>query len=276
MEVPEPARVEAHPFDAAIALSPRAEGSWRALSGRTSDDYWNAVGPFGGITAAVLLNAVTVQPDRLPVPLALTVSYAGAIRAGAFEIDVRCLRGGKTTQHWFVELVQGPGRELMASAQVVFGLRRDTWGMPEAVAPAVAPPPPFGARAQGGLRWIERYRELTVKGRLFEANPDSETLSWIADHPARALDYPALAAICDVFFPRLFLRRPTVAPVATVTLNVYFHAGEALMRAQGTEPLLAQARGQVFNEGFHDQEGRVWGREGRLLATTHQVVWYKA
>jgi hypothetical protein len=47
------------------------------------------------------------------------------------------------------------------------------------------------------------------------------------------------------------------------------------MAEQGATPVLAQASGQVFNEGFCDQEGRVWGLDDHLLATTHQVVWYK-
>jgi hypothetical protein len=47
------------------------------------------------------------------------------------------------------------------------------------------------------------------------------------------------------------------------------------MAEQSSMPVLAQASGQVFNEGFCDQEGRVWGQEDHLLATTQQLVWYK-
>jgi hypothetical protein len=283
-----------HPFDRAIALTPAASGDgagltgapaqgdaaergrMRRLVGQTSPDYWNVAGPFGGITAATLLNAVLLQPDRLPVPLALTVSYCGAIRQGAFDIAVRCLRGGRTTQHWAVDLTQGPDREVMASALVVCVLRRDTWGAREARPPEVDPAPAqFGARPGKGPPWLVHYREHLVRGELFRGNPHSETVTWVADAPARALDYPALAAICDAFFPRIFLRRPTFVPVATVSLNVYFHAGHQIMAEQGATPVLAQASGQVFNEGFCDQEGRVWGLDDHLLATTHQVVWYK-
>ncbi len=267
---------QTHPFDRAIALSAPQDADSRLLRGVTSDDYWNAVGPFGGVTAATLLNAVMRQLDRLPVPLSLTVSYAGAIRAGEFDILVRCLRGGRTTQHWSLELVQGSEREVMASALVVCGLRRDTWGVREALPPATPPPPPaFGARPGDSPRWLRWYREHLVSGDLYRANDHSETLSWIADAPARALDYTSLAAICDAFFPRIYLRRPSFVPIATVTLNVYFHAGQAVMDEQGCAPVLARATGQVFNEGFCDQEGRIWGLGDRLLATTHQVVWYR-
>lgn len=265
-----------HPLDAAIALTAPDPADSRRLQGATSEAYWNAVGPFGGVTAATLLNAVLVQPDRLGVPITLTVSYAGAIREGAFDLVVRCLRGGRTTQHWSVELVQGAGRDLMASALVVCGLRRDTWGVQEAPPPAVpAAPASFGPRPGSFPRWLKHYREHQVVGTLYTASPHSETVSWIADAPARGLDYPALAAICDAFFPRIYLRRPEPVPIATVSLNVYFHAGHEAMTRQGVNPVLAQARGQVFSEGFCDQEGRLWGLDDRLLATTHQVVWYR-
>jgi len=42
-----------HPFDAAIALAPAGTD---AFSGATHPAYWNMVGPFGGLTAAVALN----------------------------------------------------------------------------------------------------------------------------------------------------------------------------------------------------------------------------
>ena len=60
-----------HPFDQAIALLPGADGSW---VGRTTPAYGNMVGPFGGITAAVLLNAVLRHPQCQGEPLALTVN----------------------------------------------------------------------------------------------------------------------------------------------------------------------------------------------------------
>ncbi|HRM92936.1 MAG TPA: thioesterase family protein, partial [Alicycliphilus sp.] len=44
-----------HPFDDALALDPGAPDHF---SGRTTPGYWNMVGPYGGITAATLLQAV--------------------------------------------------------------------------------------------------------------------------------------------------------------------------------------------------------------------------
>ena len=60
-----------------------------------------------------------------------------------------------------------------------------------------------------------------------------------------------------------------------MSLNIYFHVDAGTLAEQGTDALLAVARANVFSQGYFDQEGQIWGRGGRLLATTHQVVWYK-
>ena len=43
----------------------------------------------------------------------------------------------------------------------------------------------------------------------------------------------------------------------------------------GTGHLLVQAQGQGFVGGYFDHAGQLWDEAGDLLATTHQVVYYK-
>ena len=263
----------AHPLDDAIALDPIDA---TRFSGRTSPAYWGVVAPFGGVTAATILNATLLRPERLGDPLSLTVNYAGPIHPGPFEIETTLMRTNRSTQHWAVQLVQGETREVMISAIVVFAVRRPTWSrtearMPDVPAASECVPAPKGR----GMSWFERYDVRPVRGRPMQQNTDSITHGWIADLPARALDFPALASICDAFFPRLFLLRPTPTPIGTVSLNVYFHVDTATLALQGTAPVLGVAEGQVYNAGFFDQHGQIWGADGVLLATTHQIVWYK-
>ncbi|NTV86164.1 MAG: thioesterase family protein, partial [Burkholderiaceae bacterium] len=39
--------------------------------------------------------------------------------------------------------------------------------------------------------------------------------------------------------------------------------------------LLGQARAQSFFNGFFDQSAELWNEAGVLLATTHQIVYFK-
>ena len=90
-----------HPLDEALQLAPATPGEYQ---GQTHPGYWNMVGPFGGVTAATLLQAVMQHPDRLGEPLSLTVNYAGALTAGAFTVQATPVRTNRSTQHWTLSI----------------------------------------------------------------------------------------------------------------------------------------------------------------------------
>ncbi|MBM4480132.1 hypothetical protein GS444_08980 [Rhodococcus hoagii] len=84
----------------------------------------------------------------------------------------------------------------------------------------------------------------------------------VRDAPPRALDFPALTSLCDVFYPRAFLRLGRYLPAGTVSLTVYFHADATLLAAQADDAVLATARAQRFGKGYFDQSGEIWGHDG--------------
>jgi acyl-CoA thioesterase len=266
-----------HPFDDAIALNLQHDGRF---SGATSPAYANMVGPFGGVTGATLLNAVLQHPARLGEPIALTINFASALEDGGFEIEARPVRTNRSTQHWIVELLQNG--EIAATATAVCALRRETWSAPEAQAPADLPPADSLPRGDlsGRPAWVRRYDMRFASGGMPEAfdgqeQADSRTSVWLRDEPPRPLDFASLAAICDSFFPRIFLRRRLLAPIGTVTLTTYFHADAGLLAAQGERAVLGCARALNFRNGYFDQSAEVWSDAGQLLASTHQMVYYK-
>ena len=257
-----------HPFDDAIRLAALGDGRF---AGRTAEAYRNMVGPYGGITAAAMLQALLRRPERLGDPVAFTVNYAGPVRDGGFEIATREIRTSRSTQHWFAEMVQGPDREVSTTATAVFGTRRDTWHHTEARQPEVPPRESVRPlRSASGAPWSERYER-----RTFDDLEAGESRGWLAELPPRPLDFPALASLCDAFRPWLFARRAQRTPIGTVTLNVYFHAAGDELAALGATPLQGVARTNTIHRGFFDQEAQLWTPDGRLLATTQQVVWFK-
>lgn len=267
-----------HPFDEAIALEPLAPDRWH---GRTTPAYANMVGPFGGVTAAVLLRAVLQNPARQGDPIALTVNFAGPVADGGFEVVAEAMRTNRSTQHWQLRMAQGT--ETVATGSAVLATRRETWSALEAPFPVVASAasleraPPIER-----VRWTSGYDMRFVKGpmpRFGEASAphgDSESLLWMRDEPPRPLDFASLAALCDVFFPRIFVHRPTQwVPIGTVTFGVHFHADAGLLAGIGTRHVLGHARAHQFRNGFFDQSAQIWGAGGELLATTHQLVYFK-
>jgi acyl-CoA thioesterase len=267
---------EPHPLDAALALQPLDEGTWE---GRTHEPWANMVGPFGGITAAQLLHAACIDPRRLGEPLALTVNYAGAVTEGPFRIHAVPTRTNRTTQHWTITQTQGG--QLCTSASAVFAVRRPTWSAPELAMPAVPPAAEVAPETRRPpVAWPQRYDFRFIEGgwpdyRNPRDLPDSRTVLWVRDEPPRPLDVQSLAAIADVFYPRVFRRRQRFTPAGTVTLTTYFHADAAALAAQAGRHLLAVAQGRRFTLGFFDQSAELWSDDGHLLASSHQVVYYK-
>ena len=48
------------------------------------------------------------------------------------------------------------------------------------------------------------------------------------------------------------------------------------LRLSAARAALAQARAQEYRGGFFDQTAQLWARDGTMLATTHQLVYYKS
>ena len=268
-----------HPFDEAIALQWQDDGPTGHWLGHTSAPYGNFVGPFGGISAAQLLNAVLLHPQRLGHPVSLTVNFCAAVADGEFSIQARPARTNRSTQHWVIEMLQAGESVLTATA--LTALRRDTLGLHEASMPAVPLPEETAAQQRfAPMQWLNRYDIRFVKGGFPPILDDSDagtslTQVWLRDALARPLDFASLTAISDAFFPRLFLRRARFVPVGTVSMTIYFHAlAEQLVQA-GSGYILGQAQGQHFQNGFFDQTAQLWSQSGEMLVTTHQIVYYK-
>jgi acyl-CoA thioesterase len=264
-----------HVLDEAIALLPAGEHRW---TGRTHPEYANFIGPYGGITAAQLLQAVMLHPQRVGEPVAFTINFAAAVADGEFTIEARPARTNRSTQHWIVQMLQDG--QVVSTATAMTALRRDTWGTVEAEMPQVPPPSQLERESVHVVKWIQHYERRFIEGGVPSRWDGSDlghsrTRLWLRDAPSRTLDYPALTAIADNFFPRIWLRRATQVPLGTVSMTVYFHADAAVLRATGDSFVLAQAQGQGFRNGYLDQAGQLWNEAGELLATTHQLMYYK-
>lgn len=270
--------MDAHVFDQAIALTPTGEGRY---TGATSPAYANMVGPFGGVTAATVLNAVLLHPALLGEPVALTVNFAAALADGPFEVLATPVRTNRSTQHWLVHITQNDDPQPVVTATAVTALPRQTWARNDSPAPTTPRPGDLPALAvKPPVPWIGQYDWRFLRGTLpvqwDGAQADASSLLWVRDALPRALDARSLTAMADVFFPRVWLARATRVPAGTVSMTVYYHARATDLQAQAASAwLLCQARPQAFAHGFNDQSAQLWSESGQLLASTHQTVYYK-
>ena len=235
------------------------------------------VGPFGGVTAAVMLQAVIQHTERLGNPVSLTVNFCAGVAEGAFEVTAKPARTNRSTQHWQIEMVQAG--EVVITATAVTATRRSTFSSNELPMPIVAAANSLQRAQPPKLPWTQRYDMRSITGHLpavwDNAEGDTLTQMWVRDVQERSIDFTSLTALADSFFPRVYLRRKTFVPIGTVSMTVYFHADAAELTALGSAFVLGQAKAQCFFNGFFDQTAQLWSGAGTLIATTHQVVYYK-
>ena len=260
-----------HVFDEAITVQAQSNGVFHAV---THDAYNNMVGPFGGITAATVVNALQQHPDVLGGPLALTINYAAPVANGTLDLRTSIVRTNRTNQHWTFTIEQEG--EVVSTGNAVFGVRRESWADNEAVKPSAPPRETVAAvDCPEFIAWARNYEKRFVVGGLGDdKSPDSTSTLWLRDLPERPLDYPSLASMADAFFPRVFLRHGTYMPAGTITLTTYFHATPAELATQGSDHVLGTAQAGRFGNGHFDQSSQLWGGDV-LLATSHQLVYFK-
>ncbi len=266
-----------HLFDDATRVT-AGDSRWQ---GRTSEDYWAFVGPFGGATAATILRALIDHPQRSGDPLALTVNFCAPIAQGAFDLGVRLVKANRSTQHWSVELTQG-GTEVATLATAVFAERRPSWSHQQAEFPQAPPFEQILPYPKVAAPWVKQYDFRFVEGDPhFGATPQVAPTNafsklWIGDRVPRNIDMLSLMSMSDAFFGRIFHARRELVPFGTVSLTTYFHADAEDLVREGISRVLAVADAKIFHKSYGDQSGELWSPNGRLLATTHQIGYFKA
>jgi acyl-CoA thioesterase len=266
-----------HLFDDAIRVT-AGDSRWQ---GRTSDDYWAFVGPFGGATAATILRALIDHPQRSGDPLALTVNFCAPIAQGAFDLDVRLVKANRSTQHWSVELTQG-STDVATLATAVFAERRPSWSHQRAEFPQSPPFEQILPYAKIAAPWVKQFDFRFVEGEPnLNGTPRAAPASafsklWIGDRVPRKIDALSLMSMSDAFFGRVFHARGELVPFGTVSLTTYFHADAEDLAKEDITRVLAVADEKIFHKSYGDQTGELWSPSGRLLATTTQIAYFKA
>ena len=264
-----------HPFDASLQLQ-AAERATSPLvfTCRTDRRYRNAIGPFGGWIAALLLKSVLGTPEARGMPLTLDAAFMGAIKDGEIEVRVACLRQNRSVGFWRAEAWQS-GR-ICAHAQIALSTARDSVVLEDARFPQVPAPDavPVYVNPRAPVPWLDQYIFKPVSGLLFSRAATMDSRVWIRDAEPRPLDAISLTALCDTPFPPTWIRLDTQGPVSTVSYSVYYRANDADYADAGAGFCLLDSRAGLARSGYVDQFTAVWSERGTLLAQTQQMLWF--
>jgi acyl-CoA thioesterase len=258
-------------FDRATALEPLGGG---AYAGAVDAGWFAGRGPNGGYLAAIVLRAMVAEVgDAAREPRSLTCHYLRPPAAGPIGVEVTLERAGRATSTVTARLVQD-GR-LCVLGVAAFGVE-----IPAPAAYATAPPdvpaPDEVAPADNsgsGLSIVSRFEVRPAVGAaMFAGAREAVTGGWLRFAEPRATDAIALAMFADAWWPTPWvrLREPVAAP--TLDLTVHFRAPRAAAALAAGEPVLAVFRSTTAADGFFEEDGELWTRDGVLLAQSRQLA----
>jgi acyl-CoA thioesterase len=259
-------------FDRATAVAPLGGGAWEGVC---DPGWWAGRGPNGGYLAAIVLRAMIAElDDASREPRSLTCHYLRPPGTGPVRVDVTVERGGRALSTLTARLRQD-GRDCIL-AIAAFGI--DVPAPAEfATAPPAVPPPeeiePAPAERSSGLSIAERFEVRPALGSgMLEGADEAITGGWLRFADARATDALALAMFADAWWPSPWVRLREPVPAPTMDLTVHFRAPRAAAALEPGEPVLAVFRSTTAADGFFDEDGEVWTRDGVLLAQSRQLA----
>jgi acyl-CoA thioesterase len=276
-----------HRFDTDTAVVRRpstgaATGATAQFDASMDRGWWIVRGPNGGYVAAVLLRALTeTVGDPARTPRSLTVHYAAPPVEGPVQIETRVERAGRSLSTLSARMTQDG--KLLALALAAFSAPRPAPELHHARMPEVAPPEslPSSQDITGAVRLPMHERcdtRWAIGGRPFTGAPDPFVGGWIRLHEgARTPDAFSVTLFCDAFPPSLMSTLPpsvVARGMPTVDLTIHFRTALPLASAKPDDFVLAAFRAREARDGFFEEDGEIWSRDGVLLAQSRQLaVW---
>jgi acyl-CoA thioesterase len=261
-------------FDRETAVRPLGDGRYESRLDRA---WWVHRGPNGGYLAAIVLRALTeAVADATRAPRSLTVHYASPPAEGALEIATTIERAGRSLTSCSARLTQdgkliglGLGAFARARPGPEFADLRPPDAPPPDESPIIEPPTDDPFIPDIAFRWENRM----VRGG-FPLEPTGEAVitRWIRLPEGRVVDGLVAAAVTDAVIPAVFGRVEDQITVPTVDLTIHFRSSLPVAGARPDDYVLADFRTNVVAEGFLEEDGEIWTRDGVLLAQSRQLA----
>jgi len=272
-----------HRFDKDIALicldrDESGAGNYQAEIQPT----WSVhVGPNGGYIAAILLNAMlTHLEDPARQPRSITFHFLSPSIPGPAEVTVQTHKLGRSLATLSASLLQG-GRTI-AMALCTFAPAREQFSfmdfsMPDVLSPAQVPENHrMNAGMSGHVAFRDHYDQRLAIGPIppdAGSTPEALVGGWTRFSQPRQMDSLAVVAISDSWFPSLFARSlPARVHAPSVDHSVHFFTSLPLAEMNAEDFVLVEFRTEIVQEGFLQEDGRIWSPRGHLIAQSRQLA----
>ena len=221
---------------------------------------------------ALVLRALMLEVDEAArQPRSLTVHFLRPPDAGPVVVRPVIERAGRSVTTASARLEQDD--RLLALALASFSTPWPGPELSESPMPDVEPPEDRddSNRHLPGGRPPPFFGRLSMQRRFgppaFSAADRAETGGWLGLRERRPLDALAIALLADAWFPAPWPRLRELTPAPTVEMSVYFRAPLPLP----DQLLLGRFRTRLVRDGFFEEDGQLWSRDGGLVAQSRQL-----
>ncbi|MDG2304276.1 MAG: thioesterase family protein [Candidatus Binatia bacterium] len=257
--------------DTSVTLNPA--GSFDARIDRA---WWIVRGPNGGYIAAILVRAMqTAVADHARTLRSLTVHYLRPPAEGPATVVTRIEREGRGLTTVTARLEQNG--KLQALATAAFAKSRGGPKLAHAVMPEVAPPEQCPLREAAPTPLHEQFEtRIAIGPKSFDPSEKERaalTGGWIRLADPRPIDAALLAAYTDAWPPAVFATKdfpPPMGGVPTVDLTVHIRT-PLPVDVPVDDFVLVVFRTRQVHDGFLEEDGEIWSRDGQLLAHSRQL-----
>jgi acyl-coenzyme A thioesterase PaaI-like protein len=258
-----------------IPVTRTAPGRWTTVAG---PEWINPGGRlWGGFAIGLCIRLLEAEPDAVGEALSLTLTFVAALPAGDIDVRTRRLRQGASVGVWEVELFPAGSDQVGVHGVVTMARRPDTPAFAFAQMPAVPyPTSPSSPQKSDTMRQIAAsgFERRALDGYPPKVGGDSRSLAWVRWRRG-PLDRAALGTMTDNSAPRAMYALGASAMTTTLSLTAYLHATTEEIAEVGDDFILIECEGRVGRGGASDERSSYWRRDGRLLATSEQLVWYR-
>jgi acyl-CoA thioesterase len=226
-----------------------------------------ARGPHGGYVMGLVAKAMhDAVADDARQPRSITLHFLRPPRIGPVQASTTIERPGRSMTTVSARLEQD-GKPvalgLGAFSGPYEGPHVGAWPMPAVAPPGDAPDPipdapPFIQR----LALQPRFGDAP-----FTRSDDDEVGGWIDLREPRPLDGPTVCMLADAWFPAIWPRLEQLHPAPTIDLTVHFRAPLPV-----AGPLLVRFRSRLARDGYFEEDGELWARDGTLVAHSRQLA----
>jgi len=267
-----------HNFDRDISLTATGNGHYQVEIQPT----WNVhVGPNGGYIAAILLNGMLqALGDAGRQPRSITFHFLSPSVPGQATVHVTIDKLGRSLASLTARLVQN--ERPIAVAICTFAPAREQFSLRDFDMPAVMPPVsiPKAQRMHPGMNghvpFRDHYDQRLAIGPIPPDAADSTVArvgGWTRFSQPRQIDALAVTAISDSWFPSLFARKlPERVHAPTIDHTVHFFTSLPISTMAEDDFILVEFTTELVQEGFLQEDGRIWSPDGQLIAQSRQLA----